>query len=573
MRAVLALLLALLGSFSAGVAGRAATPVVLRIGAPLCHAITPRDAPPPAAAAYRCTGTPQGYQRGTLWLRATLTGETLAGHGMSLLVHQTRFDRATTWFDYADGVHIETGTVLAGNYGDLWRLNGQVAFAAPGRRVPVTAVTLRFDGLASSDLLRIRLLPADAAGREVSLASALVGGGLSLLLLGALYSLSLAVAARQAFMAWHAAWAGSVFLWGTIWSQAALTIVPGIAGTAASQACTFLSTLAIACATACAIKSIPAGVVPRWLRWAALMLGGAVALCGTWAATLTDGRIAAAGVLLSVLVLSLLAAVAAAIALAWRRGSRDARDFAFAWVPAMITLALTQIFDFDTSLMGGGSQVAVLIASALQTAWLSIAVTLRLSRLRSERDAARTAQRELDELSRRDSLTGLFNRRGFIARATATLESEALGLLLIDIDHFKRVNDSFGHDAGDAVLQGIAACLREWEDEHCFAGRMGGEEFVLGMHGLAAGPLLQHAEQVREAIARCPHEALADGPGVTASIGVAAGPPGASFRDIYKAADQALYEAKRLGRNRAESRATVTSAGPPPPQPERRASL
>src|SRR3546814_6500229 len=76
----------------------------------------------------------------------------------------------------------------------------------------------------------------------------------------------------------------------------------------------------------------------------------------------------------------------------------------------MAVLAATQLFDMGTSLFGGGPQIAVLLASALQTVWLSIATTLHLSRFRAERDTARAAQAELRELAERDPLTGLLNR-------------------------------------------------------------------------------------------------------------------------------------------------------------------
>src|SRR3546814_12713360 len=105
----------------------------------------------------------------------------------------------------------------------------------------------------------------------------------------------------------------------------------------------------------------------------------------------------------------------------------------------------------------------LLLASALQTVWLSIATTLHLSRFRAERDTARAAQAELRELAERDPLTGLLNRRGFVDR-TETAHAGAghsFGLLLIDVDHFKAINDRYGHDAGDRVLRRLADRLGE----------------------------------------------------------------------------------------------------------------
>src|SRR3546814_20602503 len=104
------------------------------------------------------------------------------------------------------------------------------------------------------------------------------------------------------------------------------------------------------------------------------------------------------------------------VGLAWRRGCREARSFFLAWAIPMAVLAATQLFDMGTSLFGGGPQIAVLLASALQTVWLSIATTLHLSRFRAERDTAPAAQAELRELAEPQPLPCLLHPRGSVAR-------------------------------------------------------------------------------------------------------------------------------------------------------------
>jgi diguanylate cyclase (GGDEF)-like protein len=156
-----------------------------------------------------------------------------------------------------------------------------------------------------------------------------------------------------------------------------------------------------------------------------------------------------------------------------------------------------------------------------------------------------------------DSLTGLFNRR-YMAE---TLEREVhrarragspMSILMLDIDGFKLQNDSFGHDAGDALLRAIAGLLQVSLRKEDIACRYGGEEFVLVLPEAALPDAARRAEQIREAVKAMtvPHRNLHLGP-VTVSIGVAAFPEhGIDATTLIKSADSALYEAKRQGRDR-----------------------
>jgi diguanylate cyclase (GGDEF)-like protein len=527
----------------------AAGATTLRIGQPLCHAVT--DGEPPADAAYSCSGTPAGYQRGMLWLHADLSQLDAARHDPVLLIHQTRFDRLIVLFHYADGV-TNRQQIARGDYGAYWRIGGQVAFQAPHRGASLTDVTLGFDHLASHALLRIRILSQAAANRDLAMAAVLAGGSITLLLIGGIYNLSLAIAVRRQFLAWHGLWAVCMVLWGLLWSQITLIALPGVAGTTASQTLTLLACLAITTATVSVVKALEP-TLPKWLSRFAIALGGAIGLIGIPASLITDGSIAVYGSILDVLVLADLAAAALCIGWSWRRGSDEARDLAKSWVVPMTVLGLTQIFDFNDTLFGGGPQVAVLSASAFQTVWLSITTTLRLSQMRVELDRARAAESALAELANRDPLTGLLNRRGFVDYLHHTFvdANEApLALLLMDVDLFKTVNDQFGHEAGDAVLCRIAGCFRRFERELCIAGRMGGEEFVLAVSGLSSVALHQFAERVRETIGQCDHGEVSEHRAVTVSIGVAEGSTRTTFQKLYGAADRALYDAKRAGRNR-----------------------
>lgn len=177
---------------------------------------------------------------------------------------------------------------------------------------------------------------------------------------------------------------------------------------------------------------------------------------------------------------------------------------------------------------------------------------------RTERELNRANQklRELTEeltfRSRHDGLTGLLNRETFIGETLPLMESHAVILLLLDIDHFKQVNDRYGHPVGDRVIVGVARVLLDLSPEQTLCGRLGGEEFaILLPHGDWAGALTL-ANDICTGI-RTIREPLQPGLRVTASMSVAASVPGTRFDTLYVCADDALYRAKSLGRDRIET--------------------
>jgi diguanylate cyclase (GGDEF)-like protein len=140
-----------------------------------------------------------------------------------------------------------------------------------------------------------------------------------------------------------------------------------------------------------------------------------------------------------------------------------------------------------------------------------------------------------------DALTGLYTRSKLESDASRLLEQSGNSLWVLDVDHFKRVNDLHGHLKGDAVLREIAARIRRELPENCSAYRYGGEEFVV------LGPLqLEHAEALRSEIAATPIEGLA----ITLSIGAARSEEANKLRAAFAIADARLYQAKQNGRNR-----------------------
>jgi diguanylate cyclase (GGDEF)-like protein len=156
-----------------------------------------------------------------------------------------------------------------------------------------------------------------------------------------------------------------------------------------------------------------------------------------------------------------------------------------------------------------------------------------------------------------DPLTGMFNRRGFAEATSRVIEREANGgrpvtVMIFDIDHFKSINDRFGHPAGDEILKLFAAVVVNSLRISDLSGRIGGEEFA-ALLPCSLEEAVIVAERVREAFEG---SGIVDDTGpvaTTVSIGVAGGPAGTELEVLLAAADTALYQAKRSGRNRVEA--------------------
>jgi len=178
-------------------------------------------------------------------------------------------------------------------------------------------------------------------------------------------------------------------------------------------------------------------------------------------------------------------------------------------------------------------------------------------------DLVRNAQ-QMEELATIDSMTGLYNRRHFWTLATAEWSRfqryyRPLSVLMIDVDHFKAVNDRYGHAVGDEALVAVADACREGKRSSDIVGRLGGEEFAMLLPETDLDQAKIVAERVRQRVAAGALQAHGVHFNVTVSVGFAAATASMSgFGALLHAADQALYQAKAEGRNR-------TVAWSPPP--------
>jgi two-component system, cell cycle response regulator len=170
-----------------------------------------------------------------------------------------------------------------------------------------------------------------------------------------------------------------------------------------------------------------------------------------------------------------------------------------------------------------------------------------------------SAREALRDQATRDQLTGLWNRAAVLGILSGELqrsrrEGASLGIVMVDLDHFKLVNDTYGHLVGDDVLRKVTQAMSEVTRRYDSVGRFGGEEFLIVLPGCDETNATSHAERIRAAVERVEITGQAEmiRPRISVGVSVYSGQPLVDVFDLIQAADSALYQAKRSGRNRVE---------------------
>src|SRR5438105_4581829 len=241
-------------------------------------------------------------------------------------------------------------------------------------------------------------------------------------------------------------------------------------------------------------------------------------------------------------------------------------------VASRVTQSLSKLLRKPLSLIDGEIRSDVVLLDEERAVVSDVAELLRAGDHDAHKLEARIAQlqrenidlimknRVLAEVSARDALTGLYNRWYVMEKIESEMNrslrhGSPVALLMLDIDHFKRVNDSFGHAAGDQVLKSFGQVLRESCRVYDVPGRYGGEEFCIVLPETRIGSTTAVAERIQQRLADSRFDIGADRVVITASIGIA----GMDVDDgivssaaLIERADRALYSAKNRGRNRVE---------------------
>ncbi|MCP2247511.1 diguanylate cyclase [Lentzea aerocolonigenes] len=238
--------------------------------------------------------------------------------------------------------------------------------------------------------------------------------------------------------------------------------------------------------------------------------------------------------------------------LAALKGDETSRD-----VPVVFLTGRTGVDDVVSGLHGGAHDY---LRKPFETPELLARVNAAVH-VKKLQDQLRRRNAELERLSRTDLLTGLFNRRHMEEELTrwhssAVQQGDPMALALFDIDHFKAINDTYGHAVGDLVLREFSRHLTEGLRKGDVACRWGGEEFLVLLPRTPLAGASELAERVRSFVATTPIVVGGHRITVTVSGGCALG-PGAGIDAVLSQADQRLYEAKHLGRNRIVASTTT----------------
>ncbi|GGJ51872.1 GGDEF domain-containing protein [Sphingopyxis bauzanensis] len=243
----------------------------------------------------------------------------------------------------------------------------------------------------------------------------------------------------------------------------------------------------------------------------------------------------------------------------WPIKKRYVIDRVLFWVAALSALNLIARPIVLMSLGGGfdsydGFQQSV-YWTTVQFTQAMVSITAAISLMVAVAiDQISELRRQVDD----DKLSGLLNRRGFEAKAGSALrryldDDRPVALMIADLDRFKQINDSYGHAVGDAIIAAFGAHVRAIGPAEMIAGRIGGEEFALLISSAGIETARQFAEAVRIGLAPAAADRIPSTLVPTTSIGLTIGTPGANLSALMHEADQALYEAKRTGRNRVRT--------------------
>ena len=555
------LLLALIGAFwvwfALAACAQAAPWKSIELRNALCTAQADRSLSAQQVFALKadCAGEPLGYQDRWLWLFADASALKLApGEPPAhLLIDQTRFDQLRVLLRYADGTIIEH-SARDGELGAHWALGGHLEYPIPNSGVQLTGVAIGFENMVHYPLMRKVRLMREADFDRLQHAWIMTLG----LVLGAmgatlLYNLFLYAGVADAFQRVYVLWALSAFSYAVFWSNLAFYLLPDLAGSSGVRLNMVAASGVLGFGTLFFTLFIEPGRLPRRFRQLLDGLGIAVMVAGLFAAVDQLGFAPEADRLFNLLATANLGMLLAGISLAWGAESRAVRFYMLAWAAPIFVVAARLVRNFGFVGQNDLIDMATFLSITVQTVLLSLGIADRLGRLKGERDQATAEREEMRHLAETDLLTGLFNRRGFVLRAQAMMgRSPAMGLLVADLDHFKTINDRFGHDVGDSALERVGAIVTAVVRDNDIAGRLGGEEFGVATR-LEGAELERLAERLRRAVENADMtDLLGAGTGLTLSIGIAdsVGAREPSFEQLYHLADKALYRAKQTGRNR-----------------------
>lgn len=501
----------------------------------------------------RCADPAPRNVYGTVWIdypNIQMHGH--ANESWRLMFDNSRAERMDFLIFRADG-SIRHLRYDDGSQDREWASGAYLSVRLEVKGAPITRIVVRLKNAETVTLVRApKLMRAHDFTSFDRNRAALYGIGVGMLALTILFHLTLFFAIRRRFQLIYCVHVTLLFVYGLCYSSLILLFFPGLSPIITSRLLSFAAAGATASGVAFVVDFAERNAIPlvlrRWGKFAvaasAVMAFALLLMPARWTAPVfVLGNIAATQAMIAAAVILIAGCL---------RGSRTMFLLALGWalpigIALMYPMRMAGLIS-DATIPDG----MMLFSVTLECLILSLPVASRIRELRIAHERAHERHQLLERQALTDALTGLANRRGFghaLERALAGHDAPIpLGLLVIDIDHFKRVNDRYGHAAGDAILRHVADHVARAAGSGAIVARYGGEEFVVALGGFdltRAGAL---AERVRTSIGAsfAPESSL---PRVTVSIGVAAGWSN-GIDPLLADADRALYSAKEAGRNR-----------------------
>ncbi|MGN6818363.1 MAG: sensor domain-containing diguanylate cyclase [Sphingomonas sp.] len=543
---ITAVLLAVASLWSPPAAARSAI-----IGEPLAACVaTVRTGDSPAVmfaspARFDCTRRQTSYGQGDFWVISQPLDH-VAG-----VDARSRVRIASLWQDGITLYALYPGGAVHG-----WRLDGR----ATNRHIQLGAIIewplpaelgspirLMWHVQGSANLRGILLAPTIATPTQSSQANMLMTalyagfGGLCLALL--IYNLAMWGALRHPFQLAYCGMVAALMLYAITSSGALAWIYPAMANNDRLKLNYVLLCTAAAAALTFARYFFAPAVTAGWVGKAVNMITAATVLATAALVLLAPWHIHALDTAFSLTFGAIVIVVFPIIARARAERSPHVWLFAIAWAAPILFAALRLLGNLTLIPWSFWLDNSTILSMAFEAIISTLAIAYRIRLLSIERDEAIEREVITARLADTDPLTGLLNRRAFLRQAIGREGAQAL--ILTDLDHFKRINETLGHDGGDEVLRVFARTLRQAAPGALIA-RMGGEEFaVLAPVERAVTP---DAVLAKLRAARMPFDLT-----VTASIGACTGPltTEPDWKSMYRCADRALFDAKQAGRDRA----------------------
>lgn len=497
-------------------------------------------------AAFTCGAKKPGRFGVTNW--ALIGGLNLAHDATDPWLFRHAFVRDgdnRVYFIHADGKILRSPTSALDARQSL--SSGDVRYAAPRWPAPLTAILVRVGDLHSMH----GLIPRAGIDTRSAVAKTTAGfhlfyGLFSGLLIAMLaYNLMLYSVLRHAFLLRYCLFTSCTLLFALSWSGGIFALAPDLTTFGQVMVNNIAISLLTLAAPAFMISYLEPEAIPARLKRGLRGVSFLAIIIALARMALPEAYWQTFDILFYGVILATLFCMAIAGVLAWRGGSKAIRMYAISWIiPFSFAVARVLWALGLFPVHNGLFDIGLFIVLGLEALISALGMVWRIGAMRTERDDARALEQTLRTLAETDPLTGLLNRRAFLDRARQGTHHKRL--ILVDIDHFKSINDAHGHEIGDQVIKTVAETLLNSCPDHAFVGRIGGEEFGVIVPADAPGEL---AYRLREAVET---PSLDGGPPVTISAGVCEGPitDETDWRLLYIAADEALYAAKRAGRNR-----------------------